>query len=55
MIYTHGLNRGGRGVRSPADGLVRDPDEREAETPYHAENRVIGEQLTVTIELAAIA
>ena len=22
MIYTHVLNRGGRGVRSPADGLV---------------------------------
>jgi len=28
MIYTHVLNRGGRGVRSPADTLVRDPDER---------------------------
>jgi integron integrase len=28
MIYTHVLNRGGRGVRSPADGLVRNPDER---------------------------
>ena len=28
MIYTHVLNRGGRGVRSPADGLVRDPDAR---------------------------
>ena len=28
MIYTHVLNRGGRGVRRPADGLVRDPDER---------------------------
>lgn len=29
MIYnTHVLNRGGRGVRSPADGLVRDPVER---------------------------
>jgi integron integrase len=28
MIYTHVLNRGGRGVRSPTDGLVRDPDER---------------------------
>ena len=23
MIYTHVLNRGGRGVRSPADGLTR--------------------------------
>ena len=28
MIYTHVLNRGGRGVRSPADGLARDPNER---------------------------
>jgi site-specific recombinase XerD len=25
MIYTHVLNRGGLGVRSPADGLPRDP------------------------------
>lgn len=28
MIYSHVLNRVGRGVRSPADGLARDPDER---------------------------
>lgn len=28
MIYTHVLNRGGRGVRSPADGLARRPDAR---------------------------
>ena len=28
MIYTHVLNRGGRGVRSPADGLGRPSDER---------------------------
>ena len=28
MIYTHVLNRGERGVRSPADGLVHRPDER---------------------------
>jgi site-specific recombinase XerD len=27
MIYTHVLNRGGRGVRSPADGLARRHDE----------------------------
>jgi len=27
MIYTHVLNRGGRGVRSPADGLARRPSE----------------------------
>jgi site-specific recombinase XerD len=24
MIYTHVLNRGGKGVRSPADGLTQD-------------------------------
>ena len=28
MIYTHVLNRGGRGVRSPADGLAHRPNER---------------------------
>jgi integron integrase len=28
MIYTHVLNRGGRGVRSPADGLIHRPDAR---------------------------
>ncbi len=28
MIYTHVLNRGGRGVRSPADVLARRSDER---------------------------
>jgi len=28
MIYTHVLNRGGRGVRSPVDGLACDPKER---------------------------
>ncbi len=26
MVYTHGLNRGGRGVRSPADALGISPD-----------------------------
>jgi site-specific recombinase XerD len=26
MIYTHVLNRGGRGVRSPADGLAPRPE-----------------------------
>ncbi len=26
MIYTHVLNRGGRGVRSPMDTLGSDPD-----------------------------
>jgi site-specific recombinase XerD len=28
MIYTHVLNRGGRGVRSPPDDLARRADER---------------------------
>jgi len=28
MIYTHVLNRGGRGVHSPADFLGRQPEER---------------------------
>ena len=28
MIYTHVLNRGGRGVRIPADRLVHEPEER---------------------------
>ncbi len=28
MVYTHVLNRGGRGVRSPADVLTRRPEER---------------------------
>jgi site-specific recombinase XerD len=28
MIYTHVLNRGGRGVRSPVDGLALLPDGR---------------------------
>jgi len=35
MIYTHVLNRGGRGVRSPADSLVRRGEERYTETEYH--------------------
>ena len=28
MVYTHVLNCGGRGVRSPADGLAHRPEER---------------------------
>jgi hypothetical protein len=28
MIYTHVLNRGGRGIGSPADILIRRSDER---------------------------
>jgi hypothetical protein len=30
------LNRGGRGVHSPADWQVRDSEERQAETIHHA-------------------
>ena len=40
MIHTHALNRGGRGVRSPADGLARCADERQAQTAYHARRDV---------------
>jgi site-specific recombinase XerD len=32
MIYTDVLNRGGRGVRSPADTLARGSDARSSET-----------------------
>ena len=40
MVYTHVLNRGGRGVRSPADGLGRHHDERQEETADHAARRM---------------
>ena len=33
MVHTHVLNRGGRGVRSPADVLTRRPEERYAKQP----------------------
>ena len=32
MIYTHVLNRGGRGVRSPADRVTHQTDVRETDT-----------------------
>lgn len=48
-------NRRGRGVRNPADGPARDPDERKPETAYGAGNCVKCEQATVTIQGAAIA
>ncbi len=35
MIYSHVLNRGVRGVRSPADGLAGRLGGRYAETAYH--------------------
>jgi integron integrase len=42
MIYTHVLNRGGRGVRSPADSLARRVEERYRETEYHPRKGVDG-------------
>ena len=54
MIYTHVLNRGGRGVRSPADGLARRADERQAGAAYHAGNDVTTEQPTAIIQLTTI-
>ena len=39
MIYTAFLSRGGRGVRSPADGLAPRCEERSGETAYHQKNR----------------
>lgn len=37
-----------------ANGLTRDPDERSAETSYHAEKTVTIEQVADTIELTMI-
>ena len=54
MIYTHVLNRGGRGVRSPADGLTRRPDDRLAGAANHAPAGVPIEQPTATFRLARI-
>jgi hypothetical protein len=43
MIYTHVLNRGGRGVQSPADKFPsRSPAERDIQTPgsgYHGNQK----------------
>ena len=44
----------GRGVRSPADGLTRRPDERYAGAAYHAGNDVTMEQPTAIIRLTTI-
>jgi hypothetical protein len=39
LKHAHALNRGGRGVRSPADGLARDgPGERSTGAAYDARN-----------------
>jgi hypothetical protein len=46
----HALNRGGRGARSPADGLVgAGPDERSAGAAYDARNGVTAKHPTATI------
>jgi hypothetical protein len=47
VIYTHVLNRVGRGVGTaaggrPANGLAGLPDERKAEAAYHAQTGVTG-------------
>ncbi len=54
MIYTHVLNRGGRGVRSPADGLARRADARYAETACHARHDVTTTQPLVITRLTTI-
>jgi hypothetical protein len=33
MIYTHVLNKGGRGVRSPLDARASDPQDRAEQPP----------------------
>ncbi len=53
MIYAHVLSRGGRRVRSPGDGLAHRPDERQAETAYHAETGVTMRQVPTAIRLMA--
>ena len=43
IIYTHVLNRGGRGVRSPADVLARGLEERyRLKTAYHTVKSMTG-------------
>jgi len=48
------VDRSDRGVCNPADGLARDPDERQGETSYHAEKSVTSEQVANRIELTTI-
>jgi len=45
MIYTHVLNKGGRGVLSPLDGGIRDSIER-AEQPRAAYRAQAGARVT---------
>lgn len=53
MIYAHALNRRVRGVRSPADGLNHQPDERQAGAGYHAGNGATKRQPPDTMQLTA--
>jgi hypothetical protein len=53
MISTHVLNRGGRGVRSPADGLAPHRNECWAGAAYHAPWGVVMTQLADARQLAA--
>ena len=51
MIYTHVLNRGGKGVRSPADRLAKGFEGHKAETAYHSIKSLIGSQVNDIIQL----
>ena len=53
MIYTHVLNRGSRGDRSPADALTSQPAARWAETAYRAEQGLTIAQTPARIRLTA--
>ena len=58
LIYTHALNRGGRGVGSPADGRTTRPAEGSAEAVYHPEIQMTGKKTvsyTSTYETKCLA
>ncbi len=44
MIYTHVLNRGSKGIRSPADGLAKGFQVDSAEVSYHSTKFVLRSQ-----------
>ena len=51
MIYTHVVNRGGKVVRSPADGLARGFGGDWTETAYHSTKFLIRSQVPDIIQL----
>ena len=51
MIYTHVLNRGGKGVCSPAGGLAKGFGGDYTETTYHSTRFLIGSQVLAIIQL----